>query len=84
MTAESFKETGIKSGGNPIAIGDASFILKAFPYVPLQYVLWEGDEEFPSSVQVLFDASVDHYLTLEDIVVLGQVMTGRLINRSTH
>jgi len=84
MTAESFKETGIKSGGNPVAIGDASFILKAFPYVPLQYVLWEGDEEFPPSVQVLFDASVDHYLTLEDIVVLGQVMTGRLINRSTH
>ena len=84
MTAESFKETGIKSGGNPVAIGDASFILKAFPYVPLQYVLWEGDDEFPPSVQVLFDASVDHYLTLEDIVVLGQVMTGRLINRSTH
>ena len=84
MTAESFKETGIKSGGDPVAIGDASFILKAFPYVPLQYVLWEGDEEFPPSVQVLFDASVDHYLTLEDIVVLGQVMTGRLINRSTH
>ena len=84
MSAELFRETGIKSGGNPVAIGDASFILKAFPYVPLQYVLWEGDEEFPPSVQVLFDASVDHYLTLEDIVVLGQVMTGRLINRSTH
>jgi Domain of unknown function (DUF3786) len=84
MTAKSFKETGIKSGGDPVAVGDASFILKAFPYVPLQYVLWEGDEEFPPSVQVLFDASVDHYLTLEDIVVLGQVMTGRLINRSTH
>jgi hypothetical protein len=26
---------------------------------------------------------VDHYLPLEDIVVLGQVTTGRLINRST-
>jgi hypothetical protein len=84
MSAVSFKETGIKSGGDPVAIGDASFILKAFPYVPLQYVLWEGDEEFPPSVQVLFDASVDHYLTLEDIVVLGQITTGRLINRSSH
>jgi hypothetical protein len=84
MGATSFKETGIKSGGDPVAIGDASFILKAFPCVPLQYILWQGDEEFPPSVQVLFDASVDHYLTLEDIVVLGQVMTGRLINRSTH
>ena len=81
-SAESFREAGIKSGGEPVEIGDASFVLHAFPYVPIQYVLWEGDEEFPPSVQLLFDASVDHYLALEDIVVLGQVTTGRLINRS--
>jgi len=82
-SARLFKETGIRSGGEPVEVGDASFILKAFPYVPLQYVLWEGDEEFPPSAQLLFDASVDHYLTLEDIVVHGQVTTERLINRST-
>lgn len=81
-SAESFMEAGVKLGGAPVEIGDASFILRAFPRVPLQYVLWEGDEEFPSSVQLLFDASVDHYLALEDMVVLGQVTTGRLINRS--
>jgi hypothetical protein len=82
-SAQAFKETGIQSGGELVAMGDASFILYAFPYVPLQYVLWEEDEEFPPSVQLLFDASVDHYLTLEDIVVLGQVTTGKLIHRST-
>ena len=81
-SAKSFKEMGIRSGGELVEIGDASFILHAFPCVPLQYVLWEGDEEFPPSAQLLFDASVDHYLTLEDMVVLGQVTTGRLINRS--
>jgi len=26
---------------------------------------------------------VDHYLSLEDIVVLGQMATGRLIHQST-
>jgi hypothetical protein len=57
-------------------------VIQAFPYLPEQYVLWEGDEEFPPSVQVLFDASVDHYLSLEDIVVLGQMATGRLLHRS--
>lgn len=80
-SARSFKETGIRSGGESVEIGDASFILHAFPRVPLQYVLWEGDEEFPPSVQLLFDASIGHYLTLEDMVVLGQVTAGRLINR---
>jgi hypothetical protein len=83
-SARLFRETGIRSGGEPVEIGDASFILHAFSFVPLQYVLWEGDEEFPPSVQLLFDASVDHYLTLEDMVVLGQVTAGRLINRSVR
>jgi hypothetical protein len=83
-SARSFKETGIRSGGEPVEIGDASFTLHAFPYVSLQYVLWEGDEEFPPSVQLLFDSSVEHYLTLEDMVVLGQVTTGRLIHRSAR
>jgi hypothetical protein len=83
-SAKSFKKTGIASGGEPAEIGDASFILHALPCVPLQYVLWEGDEEFPPSIQLLFDASVDHYLSLEDMVVLGQVTTGRLINRSVR
>jgi hypothetical protein len=81
-TAKWFKEVGTQLGGETAGVGDASFILKAFPFVPVQYVLWEGDDEFPPSAQLLFDASVDHYLSLEDIVVLGQITTGRLI-RST-
>jgi hypothetical protein len=79
-----FQEAGLRSGGIPAGIGDASFTLSALPRIPLQFVLWEGDEEFPPSVQVLFDASVDHYLPLEDVVVLGQMAAGRLIHRSTH
>jgi hypothetical protein len=82
-SAKWFKEIGKKLGGESVEVGDASFILHAFPFIPLEYVLWEGDEEFPPSVQLLFDASVDHYLSLEDIVVLGQVTTGRLIHQST-
>ncbi len=79
-----FQEAGLRSGGKPACVGDASFTLFALPRIPLQFVLWEGDEEFPPSVQVLFDASVDHYLPLEDVVVLGQMAAGRLIHRSTR
>jgi hypothetical protein len=82
-SAKWFKEIGLRLGGKSVEVGDASFILEAFPFIPLQYVLWEGDEEFPPSVQLLFDSSVDHYLPLEDIVVLGQTATGRLIHQST-
>jgi hypothetical protein len=82
-SAKEFKEIGIQSGGNPMDLGDASFTLNALPMIPLQYVLWEGDDEFPPSLQLLFDASVDHYLSLEDIVVLGQMSTARLIHRAS-
>ena len=81
--AKWLEEAGIQLGGQSGEVGDASFFLQAFPFIPLQYVLWEGDDEFPPSAQLLFDASVDHYLSLEDIVVLGQITTGRLIQRAT-
>jgi hypothetical protein len=80
---QQFKEIGNKLGGKSLEFGDASFILYAFPFIPLQYVLWKGDEEFPPAAQLLFDTSIDHYLSLEDIVVLGQMATGRLIHQST-
>ncbi len=79
-SARLFREAGTRLGGESAKGGDVSFILQAFPRVSLQYVLWEADDEFPSSVQLLFDSSVDHYLALEDIVVLGQITTGRLIS----
>jgi hypothetical protein len=82
-SAKGFRAIGVKLGGEPADVGDASFALGVFPFIRLQYVLWEGDGEFPPTVQLLFDASVDHYLSLEDIVVLGQMATGRLIHRAT-
>ena len=78
----SFMDAGLQLGGKPVSVGDASFILRALPSVPLQFVLWEGDDEFPPKVHLLFDASVDHYLSLEDVVVLGQMAARRLIQRS--
>jgi len=83
-SAKLFGEVGARFGGGPAGVGDASFYLQAFPRVPLQYVLWEGDDEFPPSVQLLFDSSVVHYLPLEDVVVLGQITTGRLISLSNR
>ncbi len=81
-SAKLFQEVGIRFRGESAEVGDASVKLLALPRVPMEYVLWEGDEEFPPSAQLLFDSSVVHYLPLEDIVVLGQMTTGRLISLS--
>jgi hypothetical protein len=76
---DAFLEAGIALGGKAGEYGDASFTLPAFPRIPLTFILWEGDEEFPPLVRTLFDPSVSGYLPLEDIVVLSKLAASRII-----
>jgi hypothetical protein len=64
--------------GKPLNLGDASVEIMALTGIPLTYILWSG-EEFPSSVNILFDKSASNYLPTEDLAVLGEVTTARLI-----
>ncbi len=48
------------------AAGDAAVMVLAFPRVPLLLQIWAGDEEFPAEGNVLFDRTVDRYLSTED------------------
>jgi hypothetical protein len=68
--AEKFVETALSLGGEKASFGDASIILRPLPRVPLGFVLWEGDEEFPPSANILYDASAAHYLPTEDYALL--------------
>ena len=67
-------------GGVKRQYGDVSVEIPALPRVPLTYVLWRGDEEFESSANILFDASAGSYLPTEDLAVLGELTTVRLID----
>ena len=40
---------------------------------------WQGDEEFPSTCQVLFDAVASHYLPTDAYAILGSALTRKLI-----
>jgi hypothetical protein len=76
---DAFREAGIALGGKEEEYGDVSFTLFVFPKVPVTFILWEGDEEFPPSVRTLFDPSLPGYLSLEDIVVLSKLAASRII-----
>ena len=80
---ERFLKAGLAMGGEAAEFGDISFSFRVLPRVPVTLVLWKGDEEFPPSIQVLFDRSIDRYLSLEDIVVLGEMISKRLIARGS-
>jgi hypothetical protein len=80
-TPEKFLRSGLAMEGKEAAFGDVSFSLEVLPRVSLTFVFWTGDEEFPPSIQVLFDRAIDRYLSLEDVVVLGEMTSKRLIAR---
>lgn len=74
-----FGSAGIEAGGSLEAFGDASVTVFAFPYVPITYVLWQGDEEIPTSGTILFDASISDFLPAEDIVLAASFGAYRII-----
>ena len=74
-----FRTAGEALGAAQESFGDASFTLHALPMVPLTFILWEGDQEFPPSLKILFDPSIDEYLPLEDITVISKLAAVRII-----
>lgn len=72
-------ETAKALGGVETKYGDLSVTIPALPKIPITYIIWKGDDELPASSMLLFDASASHYLPTEDIAVLGELTTARLM-----
>lgn len=68
-----------KLKGEKMAGGDLAFRFDIFPRVPIGLVCWEGDDEFPPSGNILFDANAKHFLTAEDYAVIGEYLIGQLL-----
>ena len=64
--------------GAGLAPPDAAYRFQAFPRLAIAVQLWEGDEEFPGRVQVLFDAHASHYLPTEDLSGVGDWLAHKL------
>ena len=68
--------------GKPIPESDIGFIFTPFPYVPIKYLLWKSDDEFPPEANILFDRTVQEYLSAEDIAWLAGMVVYRLMGLS--
>jgi hypothetical protein len=66
-------------GGEPLEVGDAGYAFTVLPRVRLALVYWEGDDEFPSQAQVLFEDSASHYLPADGLAILGSQLIGKLL-----
>lgn len=68
---ERFAEQLRSFGGKPIKIGDYGAVLPVFPKLPMAVCLRKGDDEFPPSANLLFDAGAAMHLTTAALWVLG-------------
>lgn len=66
-------------GGLRLNLGDFSFEVAALKAIPLTYILWAAGE-FPASASILYDESASNYLPTEDLAVLGELTTCRLLD----
>lgn len=72
------KAAGILDG-KKIEPGDAAFEFRVFPNVPVQLIVWEGDDEFPAEANILFHGGIESILSPEDIAWLAGMVVYRLM-----
>ncbi|MBI5303097.1 MAG: DUF3786 domain-containing protein [Chloroflexi bacterium] len=78
-----FERAAKQLGGEKLQLGDAAFAFTALPRVRVAAVYYAGDEDFPASANVLFDASIIHYLPTDVCAGVGSTLVDRLIGAET-
>ena len=74
-----FSRAAEKLRARIIENGDAGFEFRVLPAVPLQLILWEGDDEFPAEANILFDETIGRILSPEDVAWLAGMVVYRLM-----
>jgi hypothetical protein len=69
-----------KLGGRRANYGDVSVSIDVFPMARIFIIIWKGDDEVPHGGNILFDGNIKNYLASEDVCVLTEILTWKLIN----
>lgn len=76
---EAFMQAAESLGGRREFFGNIAYSYQVFPRLAIMVVCWLGDEDFPASYNVLFDAAAGHHLTTDACAILGSTLTKMLI-----
>lgn len=67
-------EASKKLGFTSIPTSDVGFLAKPFSCIQIQFLFWDGDDEFPAGANILFDENILDFTCEES--VLGIAMDG--------
>ena len=69
-----FRAACEKLGGEPVKNGDAGFEFNFIGCYKMRILIWEGDEEFPPSAQILYSDNFAAGFGAEDRVVAADIL----------
>ncbi len=76
--ADALKQAFEKLGAEKVSWSDVGYEWKAFDCIPVRFLFWDGDDEFPAQGNLLFDASATDYIHVESIVTIAALGLTRL------
>ena len=76
-----FEEAAARVAGVSAESGDRSFDVPFLPGLTVRLILWEGDEEFRPTAQILFSDNFSAAFSAEDIAVVGDVLLNAMKGR---
>lgn len=60
-------------GATKVEYGDIAYDLEFMKDLYIRFILWEGDDEFSPSAQILFSSNFPSYFTAEDLAYVGDI-----------
>lgn len=75
---DGLQKAALALGGTRLPHSDAGYLIHAFSCIPMKFLFWEGDEEFPAQANILFDRGVTGFIHVESTVTLASVGVCRL------
>ena len=71
---DAFRNACEKVGGEPVKHGDAGYEIPFIGNYRMRIFIWEGDEEFPPSAQILYSDNFAEGFTAEDRAVAADLL----------
>ncbi|NLM83140.1 MAG: DUF3786 domain-containing protein [Clostridiales bacterium] len=68
---EAFCRACEKLGGRRLPGSGAKYEIDAFQCIPVRFLFWDGDEEFPAQANILFDRSATDFIHVESVVTIA-------------
>lgn len=58
-------------GGERLSHSDAGYQIPAFDCIPVQFLFWDKDDEFPAQANILFDKGAVDFIHVESLVTIA-------------